>query len=477
MNARVSVRIAAVSFAVAVSAFAQEPQAVEQKPHRVHCVSDISQEFSFYMDGRFFRQYLEGHGEDARNWGSLSQLDLSNANLLALSGGDAHVPYAKESLAKVDAFLHEGGAVLMLLQSADAPGNEVTKPHACVAAEASAQGPARATPQLVRFAGSSDIDVEFRGGPTLTLQAPWQPLVVDAKEQPLLALRSVGNGFLLVGSRGLFGSNPDASDPINAAWITPLLLHATKKKTVDAQKPHHSTWAEDTMQLGPLLLEFHDGTAPYAKAIADEYTAIRPHLVEITGVEPSEGMIKRLLALPTGGGGFSSGERIAIGAWWGDYPKNRYPMVELIGHEAGHSWVLPCAEPLWNEPIATYLGIQVGRRMGMKEADETLKRQIAQARRHDPKFDKVDPLSPDAHRDLVWGKSYFVFEELERLHGPGALAKYFRTKRALLKPDRPRYTFDDLVAVWSRAVGQDLFPWFRSLAFQVREERTGISVR
>lgn len=464
---------AALAFA---SAQAQEV-AGGQKPHRVHCVSDISQEFSFYMDGRFFRQYLEGHGEDARNWGSLSQLDLSNANLLALSGGDAHVPYAKESLAKVDAFLADGGAVLMLLQSADAPGNDVTKPHGCAAAADSATGPARATPALLRMVGSPDLSIEFRGGPMLAIATPWQPLVVDAKDQPLLAMRNVGNGSLLVGSRGLFGSNPDASDPINAAWITPLLLHATEHKSVDAQKPHHSTWAEDTMQLGPLLLEFHDGTAPYAKAIADEYAAIRPHLVEITGVEPSEGMIKRLLALPTGGGGFSSGERIAIGAWWGDYPNSRYPMVELIGHEAGHSWVLPCAEPLWNEPIATYLGIEVGRRMGMKEADTTLKRQIAQARRHDPKFDKVDPLSPNAHRDLVWGKSYFVFEELERLHGPGALAKYFRTKRALLKADRPRYSFDDLVAVWSRAVGQDLFPWFRSLAFQVREERTGIAIR
>jgi hypothetical protein len=57
------------------------------------------------------------------------------------------------------------------------------------------------------------------------------------------------------------------------------------------------------------------------------------------------------------------------------------------------------------------------------------------------------------------------------------MAKYFRTKRELLKADRPRYTFDDLVAVWSRAVGENLFPWFQSLGFVVREERTGIAVR
>jgi hypothetical protein len=58
---------------------------------------------------------------------------------------------------------------------------------------------------------------------------------------------------------------------------------------------------------------------------------------------------------------------------------------------------------------------------------------------------------------------------------PVNLAKYFTQKRAMLKPNRERYTFDDLVAVWSKAVGEDLFPWFRSLAFEVRAERTGLA--
>ena len=136
--------------------------------------------------------------------------------------------------------------------------------------------------------------------------------------------------------------------------------------------------------------------------------------------------------------------------------------------------MLPHAEPLWNEPIATYLGILVGRRMGMPEADATFKRQIEKARRHDPDLTAVDPQSEGAHRDLIWGKSYFVFEELERMHGPGALARYFAAKRALIGKDRPDYTMDDCVAVWSRGVGTDLFPWFRSLAFDVDADRTDL---
>lgn len=453
---------------------AKEPPPPPAEPF-VHCVCDLSQEFTFWMDGRFFRQYLEGHGKDARNWGSLAELDLSNANLLVLAAGDERLPYSVASLAHVDDFLEQGGAVLALAGNLEAPITALLLRHGAGLAKEPVAEPLIATPALKALVGDTAVEFTWRGGNALALSTDWTPLVTDAAGRPLFAQRTVGKGRLVAATRNLLGSSPDASDPIHKAWITPVLLDAVRGKPIDRNGKHDSTWAEDTVTVGPLLVEHHDGTAPFAKIIADEYEVVRPHLVAITGVEPAPGMIKRLLILPTGGGGFSSGERIAIGAWWGDYPKNRYPMVELIGHEAGHSWVLPHPEPLWNEPIATWLGIQVGRRMGMKEADETLKRQIAMGRRLDPKFDRVDPLAPDAPRDLVWGKSYFVFEELERLHGPGAMAKYFRTKRELLKADRPRYTFDDAVAVWSRAVGEDLFPWFQGFAFSVRKERTGLA--
>jgi hypothetical protein len=40
------------------------------------------------------------------------------------------------------------------------------------------------------------------------------------------------------------------------------------------------------------------------------------------------------------------------------------------------------------------------------------------------------------------------------------MAKYFHAKRATLQPGRAAYTMDDCVAIWSIAVGEDLFPWF-----------------
>ena len=114
--------------------------------------------------------------------------------------------------------------------------------------------------------------------------------------------------------------------------------------------------------------------------------------------------------------------------------------------------------------------------MGFPEADETLARQIAKARRWDPDLDTLDPTAEKARRDVIWGKSYFVFEELERRYGPQAMGKYFKAKRRMISPDRDAYTMDDCVAVWSDAVGEDLFPWFRSLAFDVDADRTDLVV-
>lgn len=440
-------------------------------PPVIHSVCDLSQSFTFYLDGRFHTQYLKEVGRDARNWGSLELLDLSNVNLLVLTGGDPRLPYGAAAIDRIDVYVRAGGTALLMID-----GGEPAPPGAAVALRFGAGLSARRAQPPLRNV-RADSAPEFRGGTVLELGAGWETLVADAEDRPVLARRRVEAGWIVLGSRGLFGHQPDASDPLNAAWITPLLVDCARAKPIDPKLPHRSSWVELTKEIGPLTLEFHAGTARFAERIAEEYRTIRPHLVAITGVEPAPGMIKRLLILPTGGGGFSSGERIAIGAWWGDYPERRYPMVELIGHEAGHSWVLPHPEPLWNEPIATYLGIQVGRRLRMPEADAALTAQIAKARALDPEFDALDPLAAEAPRDLVWGKSFHVFAELERLHGPDAMAKYFRAKRALVSAERPGYSMDDCVAVWSAAVGEDLFPWFRALAFGVDAARTELGPR
>ncbi len=439
----------------------------------VHSVTDISQEFSFYMDGRFVRRYLGDSAYDVRNWGTLWKADLSDANLLILSGGSPRVPYDTRSVDHVLRFVERGGGLLLMADArdGDAELNRVAERLDATFERPSAQGKPRGTRAY------AEREIEFRGGGTLKTSDAWTTLVADEAGTPLMARRMLGTGHVLMGVRGLFGSHPDRDDSINRDLIRELLQDIVKGKPVIPGKRPQGQFAELTRELGTLTLEFHEGTKQFADAIVAEYQEVRKHLVGVTGVEPSPGMITRLLLLPTGAGGFSSGERIAIGAWWGDFPKHRYPMIELIGHEAGHSWVLPHPEPVWNEPIATYLGIQVGKRMGMgEEAQKVLDGAIQRAKRTDPEMNKVDIGAKGAPNDVVWGKTYWIFEQLEAKYGPGVIAKYFQAKRRLAPATLKAYTLDDSVAVWSAAVGEDLFPWFRSLGISVARERSGIGI-
>jgi len=81
---------------------------------RIHCVTDISHEFSFYFDGRFGRNYVVPNGIDVRNWGTLHKYDFSNVNLLILQSSASPCPYLPEDIEAVRKFLAEGGGVVVL---------------------------------------------------------------------------------------------------------------------------------------------------------------------------------------------------------------------------------------------------------------------------------------------------------------------------------------------------------------------------
>ncbi|NCO39343.1 MAG: hypothetical protein COZ06_36430 [Armatimonadetes bacterium CG_4_10_14_3_um_filter_66_18] len=167
-----------------------------------------------------------------------------------------------------------------------------------------------------------------------------------------------------------------------------------------------------------------------------------------------------------------------MGIWWGDFPNRKYGMVELLGHEGTHSWVLPFPEPMWNEGLATYVGILLGRDLGLNdEADKTLANWIDGAKKHDPEMTKLDLATGKAVPHVVaMAKPMWIFEQL-RNEKPDVVARYFQAKRKLVDPAKvKRYPADDSVAVLSVAMGRNLFPWFQSLGIKVDSARTAISV-
>jgi hypothetical protein len=450
----------------------------------VHAVTDLSHEFSFYADSHFGPDYLNLDGGDVvvRSWGTLSKYDLTNANLLILMSGASPCPYTEADIAHVREFLEEGGGVAIIgdyaLFGAETEYglNALTSAFGARFSEEAAEKP------LVIPIRSNREDVPFTGGSYLTLDEGqgWAPMIVDAKERPVLAMRVVGKGYLLVASRGLAGHAPGGSDPVNQGFWRWALNRITLGKTVTPGQTPPDDWCgvDNLFDKEGLTLGCADYLLPYADAIYAEYAQVRVALEKVLGVPPSEGMLSKMVLLATGGGGFSSGSVIGIAAWWGNFPAERYGMVELLGHESTHSWVLPFPEPLWNEGIATYAGILAGRELGLsKAADPVLSDWIAGARKLDPEMTKYDLAhGTDVPHVVEMAKPMWIWEQL-RAERPDALSRYFQEKRRLIDPaTRSEFTADDSVALVSIVMERDMFPWFQSLGITVDRSKTTLPV-
>ena len=471
-NANHLVRICAIiTITLTLDAFTfARSQSVPAK-NPVHCVTDISHDFSFYFDGRFGRNYVGDNGVDVRNWGTLHKYDFTNANLLVLQSAGWPCQYTDRDIRAVQRFLEQGGGVVVFGDFAtfrnekDYKLNTLAKHFGAEFLNEKAKKPL----QCLSVLKNNKIESYSPKTIKLTRRSGWQVLVKDANGKPVLARRKVSKGTLIMASRSLCGRKPDASDPINRDWWKPLLQNAVAGKTADPKKRPHNQSPENKMQRDRLPIKCSDYLNPYAETIYDLYDRCFPVIEKVMGVPPSDGMLTTLILLPTNGGGFSSGSSIGLAVWWGNFPDKLYGMVELISHESTHSWVHPFTEPMWNEGIATYVGILVGKEMGLDEdADATLKGWIRGAKRHDPDMTKCDIAhGTDIDHSVRMAKPMWIFEQL-RKEKPDIHARYFQTKRRLATRDKiKQYTAHDSTAVLSIAMEKDLFGWFQSLGITV----------
>lgn len=469
--------LAAVAAAVAGCACAQDA-----KTWDVHSVVDLSHGFTFYADGRFAKQYLGTH-RSVMNWNALYNFDLSNANLMVLLDCESRLNYTDKDVACITKFLEEGGGIALFVSSPTCHNAELAKRFGAVYEEGAAQ-------PLKPVAALNVDKVEGRASIRLAAggKGQWTPLVTDADGAMVAGMRKIGKGRLMVAPRGFSGSNPDASDPINAAWLAPVLERLAQGKAVDKAKPFNGrnlTDADNIEKHPDLTFYYSDYLKSYATAMLDITRRTKPFIEKRMGVPLAEGMGTQVGLLATGGGGFSGGTLLGLAAWWGGFPEKEDSMIEFITHETVHSWVLPFPE-VWNEPIATYVGNLVMIDMGHEaEATKRIAETIARARRHDPDMKLYDldgkPARTEAKtleygpaNDIHWGKTFWIFEEL-RKEKPDFFAAYFQLKRKHATPgSMKKYTLDSTVALLSKAMGRDLFPWFREIGCDVDPARSEI---
>ncbi len=452
----------------------------------VHSLADVGHEFSFYADGRFQNQYLSGE-KGMRSWSNLYDVDPSNLNLLIFLGCERRVSYNDKDKAYVAQFLKDGGAIFIAGQEGNIGQNALA---ATVGASfgPAAKLPYQATDALKKIA--PDVkDIEGHRSSTLILKNPakWTVLVSDSTGAPVIAQRRVGKGSVIMASRSLFGSNPNGKDNINAAWVSPMLKAASANKPVDPAKrlPDGSLNASKNKNtVNGITYYYSDYLKSSYDCMVDISNTCLPLIEKRMGVPLSEGMGASIGLLATDGGGFSSGAFVGLAVFWEDFPKVQHGMYEFLTHEFVHSWVLPHPE-ISNEPIATYVGDLVMGDGGYKEeGDRRIKQNIARASRIDPTMKLYDingngtpELSAGQKNEIHWGKSFWVYEEMRKLDAD-FMAKYFQAKRKYV-PARlsARYSWDDTVAIISKALEKDMFPWFNEYGMPCKPEAVNPAIQ
>jgi hypothetical protein len=449
----------------------------------VHAVTDLSHEFTFYADHRFYTQYLKGQKGET-NWCNLYNFDFSNANLLILPGCDNRISYFEEDYEVIRKFLNDGGGVVIFGSEAGTSQNELLKRFG-------AEFTAPAEHPLIASKRIKQVEIEGKGGSSMTLsdRKNWEILISDSNEKAVMARKMVGKGTLLVSSRSLAGSNPNASDSINREIWKPLLPEIAAGKEVDPLKEFKTAGISDLEHNddhGTFRLSYNDYLKPFAEAMVDVYKRSLPFIQNRMGVPLSPGMASQVTLLSTGGGGFSSGTVVALAVWWGGFPEREDGMIEFLTHESVHSWVLPFPE-VWNEPIATYVGNLVMIDMGHEEeAMRRIQRTMERGLKHDAEMKNYNirgeltgtgpELTAGEKTDLHWGKTYWIFEQL-RGEKPDFLAEYFRLKRQHATAGKiTKYDMNNTVALLSMAMGRDLYNWFSQHGIPVSKAQSEIKI-
>lgn len=433
----------------------------------VHAVTDLAHEFTFYADHRFYTQYLPNQ-KGVTNWCNLYNFDFSNANLLILPGCDDRIAYSDKDIAAISRFLKSGGGVVVMGSVRSKSQNELIKTFG-TEFTAEAKQPMNASEKLPKTV------IESKGGSVLTFEKPakWEVLIRDSAQKAMMARTKVGKGTLLVASRSLAGSNPNAKDSINKEIWKPLMISAASGKKIDDSLEFTELGIENLEyndDHGTFRLSYNEYMKPFAAAMVDVYKRSLPYIEKRMGVPLSPGMASQVTLLATGGGGFSGGTVVALAVWWGGFPEREDGMIEFLTHESVHSWVLPFAE-VWNEPVATYVGNLVMIDMGhVDEGMKRIQKTIERASKIDPEMKNYDlqgnligtgrELNDGEKNNIHWGKSFWVLEELRR-EKPDIIAGYFRLKRKYSAGGTiTRYDINNTVALLSMAMGRDLFGWF-----------------
>jgi hypothetical protein len=252
---------------------------------------------------------------------------------------------------------------------------------------------------------------------------------------------------------------------VNEAFIRQLfdwLSHGRVTRYPGQTLPYRY-YPENQLVEGTVTLYYTDALGLRATFLTDNYPIIYNHLVSMMAIEPIYDFT--IVALPTGGGGYSGGQEVGVGVLTDDSA-----VVRVLAHELTHSFVLPGALPGFgfNEGWASLAAIRVAGQMGY-EVDANTERQYfeTQFRTIDPDGTLLDlnTATVTEHGMAYMGKAMWVIETLEGDYGADFMARLMPLHHQWVQSGQASnpVTMGEFIAMMSEVASTALRPFFQSI--------------
>jgi len=456
------------------------PELFAQRAPRV--IIDGSLEFTFlwstdWWEGTLAKSYLQPMGFEY----TLSQETLDstvfNYDVLVIEQTTVNIQVSKPLGRLIQGYVNHGGGLLLVgkgwaWQNIAPHSPNEAYPVDYIASffgiqftTATAAKPYTVLPHEITT-GVSDFDNGTSAAGILLLPSGAEVLVKDGQGRPILGALRYGNGRVVALAENDCLAPQLPGTPRNVLLLQNALswLKAGMAAQNTGMAIPYRIYPERSLTLGGATLLYAASLGTRAQFLLTRFPTVYGALRGLMGTELTR--LIRVVALASGGGGYSGGNEIGVGVLASDY----YTLA-VLAHELTHSWVLPGYEELWmGEGWASLAAIRVTTGMGYESNAR------AERASFDGSFRQVDPtgtqldLSTSSHAyepgyppgPAYMGKCMWVIETLENQFRKDLMKRYVRLKRKYLTEGTTMFT-DRTVYFLSLAAGYDLYAYFQRI--------------
>ncbi|BDD09916.1 hypothetical protein FUAX_23480 [Fulvitalea axinellae] len=315
------------------------------------------------------------------------------------------------------------------------------------------------------LAGATDSGLKVFGkGFTLNLENPSDWTVTERKgELPVIAVRQVGEGFVMASGADIFGNMED--NPNGDFYRKAIVeLSKNKKGFMSSQKVKSSIAREFSLEAPNSVFRTNRFLKDESEQVRDLYDVVLTELEALMTVSKGVDGNVNINMLQTSKPGWVNGSDMYVGALYGGFPSEvdamRMHLAEMI-----HSvWTLPKTEPFADDVFSKYIAYKVSEKLGDAEAISKME-EIMEKARADKRYREFDPVSMTDEEVSAYpeylrlGKFFFMMDSVQKAYPDiDLIGQYYSEKRSKLPSfDSFVYTPHDFMWFLGEITGDENF--------------------